>query len=322
MDNSSLSLYIRADELLESKEIQNLIEQADVYLSEQAPNKPIAYSSIFEYKSIIQNDITKSANNQSTPKLAWLGEYSIILKETKDKFLFNIITTPFIKSDSSNLPKQMEEQYDTDMLKSLKTLQRKYPDKKFSQSMNESGSVTQIDTNGWRIHLYEHDTEKNISYNIEYWPPLYQKNDLTETETFYGITESKTAKQLEEYLLSGEHIFIPDTGVVLWWSASTKVFMIDMEKATWQELYNIYKAESKRGSIDERNDPKSIKYRGGSAKDREEIINLGAEYNFFAHMITSYAQEKEAKAKNEQIRQVLQDLGVTEISSGSNSIKL
>ena len=91
--------------------------------------------------------------------------------------------------------------------------------------------------------------EKNIDFNIEYYPNGYKKNDLTETEVFFDtIKESKTAKWLEKYLLSGEHIFIKDTGVVLWYSTADKTFMTDMKPTKWNELYKFYKAEEKRGS--------------------------------------------------------------------------
>ena len=253
-DSSLLSRFIRANEILESQKVVNLLEKTKEYLEKMArgTNKDIQYKPFFDHKNIIKNDKESSAVQNVPPQLDWIGEYSIILKETDKSFYFNIVTEVFTQEkikDSKALVAGLEENYTTDLLKSKKTLEKKYQGKKFTASpIDDTDSITHVDTNGWRIHLYQDPkTEKNIEFNIEYYPSDYKKSDLTETETFYKtISESRTAKQLEQYLLNGEHIMIPDTGVVLWYSLSKKKFMIDMKPSTWDKLYAFYKQESKR----------------------------------------------------------------------------
>lgn len=248
-DNSLLSRHIRYASLSEREEVKELFEKTEAYLQEQigTSNKALEKQSFFDYKSIIEF-------NGTDTNLQFLGKYKIILKENKDNFFFNIISEAFMLPNTplEQLPKQLEEEYITDLLKAKKTLERQFKGKKFSATADTSdtNSIKHLDTNGWRIHLYQDPSkEKNIDFNIEYYPSGYKKSDLTETETFFDtIKESKTAKQLEKYLLSGEHIFIKDTGVVLWYSTSDKTFMIDMKPVKWNELYKLYKAEDKRGS--------------------------------------------------------------------------
>lgn len=254
-DDSVLSKFIRTDAIKKSEQVSTLFEKAQKYLEKlsNGTNKKIVYKSFFDYKSIIENDKEASAIKNVPPQLDWIGEYSIILKETDNEFLFNIVTKPFIQEkaqEPESVDKQLEENYNADLIKSKKTLARKYKGKKFKAipDIDDTESVTHIDTNGWRIHLYQDPkTEDNIDYNLEYYPSNYRKTDLTETEKFYQtIKESMNAKKLEAHLLNGEHIMIPDTGVVLWYSASDKQWMIDLKPVSFKELYNLYKQENKR----------------------------------------------------------------------------
>jgi len=248
-DNSLLSRFIRANELYENETIKGLYRQTEIYLKELAKgtDKGVVTTSFFEHKSVIQH------TDKTDKTLSWLGEYNIILKEDKDNFYFNIVTKPFVQEKLQNpevLPKQIEEDYITDLQKAKKTLERKYQGKKFvaSSDTDSTDSTVHLDTNGWRIHLYQDPKiEKSIDFNIEYYPSGYKKTDLTETETFYTtISESLRARQFEKFLLNGEHIQIPDTGIVLWYSASDKKFMIDMKPSTFNDAYDLYKKENKR----------------------------------------------------------------------------
>ena len=252
-DNSILSRFIRANVLLDNEEVKELQEKVQEYLEKNArgTGKKVEFTSFFDYKSVIKNDIKESLNKNVQPQLDWLKDYSIILKES-DKFYFNIVSKVFVQEleqTNEELRKELDETYLQDLTKSKKTLERKYHSKKFkSIPVDDQESVKHLDTNGWRIHLYQDpSTETNIDYNIEYYPSNYKKSDLTETEQFYeNLKESKTAKKLEKYLLNGEHILIPDTGVVLWYSLSDKTWMIDMKPVTFKELFNLYKQENKR----------------------------------------------------------------------------
>lgn len=245
-DNSILSRYIRHTELREQEEMSVLFEQVEAYLKEQmnGSKKTLKTKVFFDYKSIIEFNTDQD--------LKFLNDYKIILKEDNEHFYYNVVSKIFtqdLKQPKEVLTAQIEEDYIKDLLKSKKTLERKYKGKNFvSTPADDKQSFSHLDTNGFRIHLYQNpDKDKTINYNLEYYPSNYKKSDLTENEQFYdSLLESMTANKLEKYLLNGEHIFIPDTGVVLWYSTSDKKYMIDMEPKTFKEVFTLYKKENKR----------------------------------------------------------------------------
>jgi len=63
-----------------------------------------------------------------------------------------------------------------------------------------------------------------------------------------------------------------------------------------------------------------ITWEGGSDsyEDARKIENLITRYDFYAHMINSYAQQKEKMKKNKAIKDALKKLGVTKIVSGKD----
>ena len=67
-----------------------------------------------------------------------------------------------------------------------------------------------------------------------------------------------------------------------------------------------------------------LKWEGGSDsyKDAKEIENLISRYDFYTHMIDSYAQKKDKDKKNAAIIAQLKKLGVTSITSESGSRKI
>lgn len=239
-DDSLLSRYIRFTEHKEKPQVKEIYEQAEAYLKQQmtGSKKDLKPLSFFNYKSVIEF-------NGTDPKLKFLGKYKIILKESKESFYFNICTEAFTQTPKRpvlDIRNQINEDYITDLLKAKKTLERQYKGKKFqaTSDTSDTDSIKHIDTNGWRIHLYNDLKDKSIDYNIEYYPTDYQKTDLTETQKFHDtIEEALTEKRFAKYLANGEH-FVLDTGEVLWYSSADKEYMIDMEPKPFHKLFDLY----------------------------------------------------------------------------------
>jgi len=57
-------------------------------------------------------------------------------------------------------------------------------------------------------------------------------------------------------------------------------------------------------------------------KIQEKIENLIAQYDFYVHMIDSYAQQKEKMKQNKAIKDALKKLGVTKIMYGDDSTNI
>lgn len=205
---------------------ESIQEKLETQIKESGSNKELKYRAFFDYDEVI----TESG-------------YMILLKETENSFMFNIVSEAFTQKPKLNhddLLEQINEDYVRDLQKARKTLQRKYKNKNFIATSlgNEDGMITKdvLDTKAFRIHLYNSLKDStDIKFNIEY---LYNPD-----QTIDDINESMTKRKFEKYLENGDYITVNDQ--ILWYSSSRK-WMLDMEISTFDKIWDLYNIADKK----------------------------------------------------------------------------
>ena len=195
---------------------------------------------------------------------------ALVLKEHEEGYAFNLLHEAFA-GNSNNIEKQIEEEVTDGLTRKYNTSNANNSKSRKTFTLDESTeaffepqtkeTVDLITSNGQvRVHLQEQikKGQQDITYSIELRPLDFNEGKLT--KDIITIRENineeferrQTKNAFEIYLLDGNSYELQD-GTVLWYSASKKKWMREMDEISFNELYDIYSKANKENNIKGKN---------------------------------------------------------------------